>query len=163
MSEAWVICCSGLASHHWELGHAWYSRVVTDWYLFLTAYWRDGQNLHFQTKFSLVSSVQSWLNKLQILQKAGTDNLFRTFFLRRLRILYADNILFSAGLFLPHFWGQVITHNALPRCLPGQEDQKSWLHHLGLKIPMKLFQRTSQVMYQIKIYILKIEMPYWIP
>ena len=28
---------------------------------------RDGQNLHFQTQFSLVSSVQSWLNKLRIL------------------------------------------------------------------------------------------------
>ena len=113
-----------------------------------------------KTFISRLSSVQSWLNKLRILRKAGAYNIFRTFFWRRLRFLCADNILFSAGLFLPHFWGQVITHNALPRCLPGQEDPKSWLHHLGLKIPMKLFQRASKVMYQIKIYILKIEMPY---
>ena len=48
------------------------------------------------------------------------------FFLRILRFLRADDILFTSGLLLTQFF----SHNSLPRCLPGRKGASPKLHKL---------------------------------
>ena len=71
------------------------------------------------------------------------------------RVFFGEDYIFraqmtffsSADLLLTHFEGQVTTHNALQRCLPGQRGGDLDLQKPKCKILMRLFLRIYQVMF----------------